>query len=400
MRGVQMRPLNFGEVLDVSIKIFTRNALALLKLVAIIIVPVQLLSALVLASTVPDSSDLSGSLFSPTAPGEVTPLSTEDIYRSFAGTLVTIIIGFIGTSLATAATYKAVGDAYLGGKPAWRDSLRFGARRLHSVVWVTLLVTIITGFIAFLLILAIVFAAAVIGDAGGIILGILGVLGIIPLIIWLYFSWAVAVPAMLTEDVRGSKALRRSFQLVRKRWWFVFGVSLVASLVAGVISSILTAIPEAVLLGGLGDSVLASLLLRGLAGSLAAILTTPFVSAVAVVLYFDLRVRKEGFDLQLLALNMGRDPNEEGLEPILPPPPPVYGAPQYPYPPSAYPPPQYAPQYPPTGYGPPQGYPPTGYPPPQGPPPSYGPPQGYPPAAPGSPPGKPPPDETSQGPRE
>lgn len=374
-----------------SIKIFTRNAVPLLKLVAIIVIPVQILSALILTSTVPDASDLSGSVFSPTSPTEdfgAAP-TTEDFYRSFAGTLLTIVVGFIGTSLATAATYKAVGDAYLGGKPSWRDSLRFGVRRLHSVVWVTLLVTIITGFIAFVLIMSVVFVAALTGDAGGIILGVLGVLAIIPLIVWLYFSWSVAVPAMLTENVRGSKALRRSFGLVRKRWWFVFGVTLVGSLVAGVISSILTAIPEAVLLGGLGDSLLASLVLRGLAGSLAAILTTPFVSAITVVLYFDLRVRKEGFDLQLLALNMGRDPNEEGLEPILPPPPPVYGQPQYPPPP--YPSPQYPPpSYPPPPYPPPQGYPPPQYPPPQG----YPPPPGYPPPQPG--PLPPPPTHTGE----
>ena len=377
-----------------SIKIFTRNAATLLKLVAIIVVPIQILSALILASTVPDLDEVSGSLFSPASPAGGTPLTTEDFYRSAAGTLVTIVIAFVGTSLATAATYKAVGDAYLGGKPRWRESLGYGVRRLHSVVWVTLLVTILTGLIIFALVLAVVFVATVIGEAGGIIVAILSFFGAIPLVVWLYFSWSVAVPAMLTEDRRGSKALRRSFQLVRKRWWFVFGVQLVASLVAGIISSILTAIPEAVLLGGLGDSILASLALRGLAGSIAAILTTPFVSAVAVVLYFDLRVRKEGFDLQLLAQDMGRDPSDETLSAMLPPPPPSY--PPAPYPP--YPPPGYGPP-PPPGYGPPTPpYPPPGYgppAPPYPPPGSYGPPvpyphQGYPPPPqPGHPPEEP-----------
>ena len=391
-----MRPLNFGEVLDVSIKIFTRHAATLLKLVAIIIIPVQIVSALVLASTVPDINEVSGSLFGPTSPAETVPLRPSDFWRSLAGSLVTILIGFIGTSLATAATYKAVGDAYLGTKPHWRESLRFGIRRLHRVVWVTLLITIITGLIFGALVFAVIFMASVAGDAGGVILAILGFFAAIPLVIWLYFSWSVAIPALLTEDQRGSHALRRSFQLVRKRWWFVFGVQLVATLVAGFISGILTAIPEAVLLGGLGDSPLAALFLRGLAASVAAILTTPFVSAVTVVLYFDLRVRKEGFDLQLLAQNMGRDPNEEGLDPILPPPP-VYGPPQ-PYAPPGYPPPGYPPPgYPPPGYGPPpgQGQPSTGYPPP---PPAYPPypPQGYPPPYPPAP--YPPPDGGSHSP--
>lgn len=344
-----MRPLNFGEVLDVAIKIFTRNAATLLTLVAVIIIPIQILSTLILASTVPEFNEVAGSQFSPTSPVETTTLTTADLYRSIAGTLVTFLVGFIGTSLATAATYKAVGDAYLGGRPGWRESLRFGARRWHSVVWVTLLIAILTGVIAFALVFGVVLVATVAGDAGGIILGILSFLGGVPLVIWLYFSWSVAVPALLTENQRGSKALRRSFRLVRKRWWFVFGVQLVASLIALIISIILTAIPEAILLGNLGDSVLASLVLRGLAGAIAAILTTPFVSAIAVVLYFDLRVRKEGFDLQLLAENMGRDPADETLSPIIPPPPPVYGGyPQQPYsPPPGYAPPGFGQQSPP-----------------------------------------------------
>lgn len=36
-------------------------------------------------------------------------------------------------------------------------------------------------------------------------------------------------------------------------------------------------------------------------GIVGSVLTTPFLAAVVVIIYFDLRVRKEGFDLELLA---------------------------------------------------------------------------------------------------
>jgi hypothetical protein len=44
------------------------------------------------------------------------------------------------------------------------------------------------------------------------------------------------------------------------------------------------------------------------AGTVSSVLTTPFVAAFVTVLYFDLRVRKEAFDLQLLAQRIGVDP--------------------------------------------------------------------------------------------
>ena len=371
-----MRPLSFGEILDVGIKIFTRNAAPLLKLVAVIIVPVQVLTALILASTVPDFAQPAGSLFDPTQPADASIPTTEDIYRYVAGTILVFVVNFFATSLATAACYRAVSDAYLGTKPEWRDSLRYGFRRMHSVAWVTFLVGFLSIGIMFIGFILAIFAAVLVGDDAAAFIGLafLSLLALIPLVIWLAVSWSVAVPALLTEDERGSKALSRSFRLVRGRWWPVFGILVVTNLVAGVISGILTTIPEIVLLGGLGDSEVSALALRGVATGLASILTTPFIAAVTVVLYFDLRVRKEGFDLQLLAARLGVEA-PTSLPDVLPAPP-AYAPSPPPYPP--HPPPQ---GYLPPGQGGPTPYPPPGYPPPpQGYPPP--PPQGYPPPPP------------------
>ena len=390
-----MRPLNFGEILDVAIKIVTRNAATLFKLVAIIAIPLQVFTTLVLASAGADPT--TGSLFNPTAPD--TTISSDEVWKFVAGTIVVVIANFVAATLATAACYRAVGDAYLGGKPGWRDSLRYGLRRLHSVLWVTLLVTLAVGGIA----TGSIFVAALfigIGGAGAaVVFALLGFLGILPLIIWLYFAWSVAVPAQLTEDVRGTKAMARSFRLVKGRWWPVFGVQLVASAATTIVASIFSVIPALVLFTDLGENDFASATINGLVTALASVITTPFLAAVAVVLYFDLRVRKEGFDLQLLARHIGV-PSPEGLpEGVLPPPPQAY------YPPQGYPPPAQPGTYPPPGpyyapppYGaPPQpGWPPPG-PAPEEPLPPPGP-AGHPP--PGVPPYEPPPSPPPDAPRD
>ena len=58
---------------------------------------------------------------------------------------------------------------------------------------------------------------------------------------------------------------------------------------------------------------LAGIVLNVIAGTLSKVLTTPFTAAFVTVLYFDLRVRKEAFDLQLLAQRIGVEPSPEAL---------------------------------------------------------------------------------------
>ena len=52
-------------------------------------------------------------------------------------------------------------------------------------------------------------------------------------------------------------------------------------------------------------------------------MTTPFIAAVTIVLYVDLRVRKEGFDLALLAARFGVRRRRSAGPPCLPAPPPL-----------------------------------------------------------------------------
>ena len=56
-----MRPLRIGEILDTAINIFTRNFMTFVKIVAVLALPVQVLTVIVLASTVNDPDAISGS---------------------------------------------------------------------------------------------------------------------------------------------------------------------------------------------------------------------------------------------------------------------------------------------------------------------------------------------------
>ncbi|MCA1682408.1 MAG: hypothetical protein LC685_00135 [Actinobacteria bacterium] len=273
MTGTQLRPLGIGEILDVAIKTFSRNARTLITIGAIVGVPLELLNGLVQLSTVSSPDQVAGSF----------SVGNSDTSASFsrargAGLVVSLLIGLIITVLLTAASVKAVSDGYLGGRPSVRDSLRFAVRRMRSLAWLYVLFGV------------------------GLLLATIAL--VIPGI-WLYVAWSVATPVLLIEDVRGTAALRRSFRLVRHRWWPTAGLLLVAAFIVGitggVFAGLLVLVPKLID----GNSVLLAVVSSTVSAALTAALVQPLQAAITTVLYFDLRVRHDGFDLTLLAARLG-----------------------------------------------------------------------------------------------
>jgi hypothetical protein len=276
----ELRPLGIGEVLDVGIKIVWRNAATMFWIVVPIVLPVQFLVSLITVSAENESEQV-GTIDPVT--GEITYDSTET-WILVTGFVVVALLGLLVLTLVTAACFKAVGDAYLAERPSAKSSLGYALRRAHSIIWVTILswIVILIGF----------------------------VLCIIPGV-WLYVAFAVAVPVLLTEGVKGRKALGRSKRLISGYWWPAFAIILLGTLLTGIVSGVVSALLEAASLTD-ADNDTVTILTGTVGDTVAAALTTPFSAAFVTVLYFDLRVRKEGFDLQLFAERLGLAPRPEG----------------------------------------------------------------------------------------
>lgn len=200
----------------------------------------------------------------------------EDFGVFMAGVLVASLLTGLMVVLTIAACFKAVADAFLGGTPDWRESVRFAFTRLGPLLWVSILY----GF--------------------GVALGFF--VFILPAV-WLAIAWALSYPALLVEDARGTRALRRSFRLVRGRWWPTLGVLLVGAILITVIATIVQFVVSLPVV--FVDSVLAGAVLSTVATILGYAISTPLQAALVVMVFFDLRVRKEGLDLELLADRLG-----------------------------------------------------------------------------------------------
>lgn len=284
-----LRPLGVGEVLDVAIKIYRARFAVLVKSVAVVVGPVFALSAIIRLS-IPAGDNL----FSASEPGATPNFEADRFWPFLAGTLIILVLSFVASQVATGACFKAVSGAYLDEQPDWRECLRFARSRVGALLWLSFLLVIM---------LMPAFLACLVPG------------------VYLYVAWSVAAPVLLLEDHRGWDALKRSRQLVKGRFWPTVAVLLLIAILSGIVSAIFLGVLAGVV-GVTGNDV-AEALANAIGQTLSSALTTPLSAAVLTVLYFDLRVRKEGFDLELLARRLGVEPGTvAGPEFLAPGPPP------------------------------------------------------------------------------
>jgi len=289
----RLRPLSLGEVLDVSIKLCITHRATLLKAILFVIVPIQVLATIVMVSTGSADYDVFG---------EAPENQTKDETNTYlAGQFGAIVLQTIAIGLVTAVCFRVFAWAYLGQATDWRESLRFAVKRIPQMLWLGLLYTL-----AFIALIALPLVPAAIADTTASF--VVAALIVLVLVFWLFISWSFALPALFVEDVRGIKALRRSFALVQRRWWPTFGAVTVGYILASVVSAVAQGAFAIVIVVGVDSSSVLAVVIISLAGLVGLALTTPFQAGLLLVIYFDLRVRKEGFDLELLADQFGEGP--------------------------------------------------------------------------------------------
>jgi hypothetical protein len=261
-----LRPLSVGETLDRAINVYRRNAATLWKIIAVVVIPIQVLQILLQRVAVGHVVNINGTFYKVGG-------------GSSGGAIVLVIVLILSIAavlIANGATFKAIGDAYLGHEPDWAASLSYARSRLGALLVLAIVATILIaiGFLLFVL-------------PG----------------IYLMVCWSVAIAALMLEGKRGFASLGRSFELVRGRWWATFG-RLLAALVVYAIAYFVIALIAGAIANGISNYTV-FLIVAGIFNAATNILFIPFIAAVLVVIYIDLRVRKEALDIEMLAASLG-----------------------------------------------------------------------------------------------
>lgn len=147
---------------------------------------------------------------------------------------------------------------------------------------------------------------------------ILGLIIGLPCGIYFGTRWAFHAPAVLVEEVSAINALRRSRELVTGTWWRVFGILSAILVLAIIIELVLVTslVFIAVLSGVAGEVDFADMIRQvlhimghnieeadGLLFVISAVVyifTTPILPIGVTLLYFDQRIRREGFDIEMM----------------------------------------------------------------------------------------------------
>lgn len=298
MSSFDLRPLSLGELLDRAFLLYRRNfALfaGIMVIPACAILPLQFLVLHRQGAPLP---------FNKTAPRSPVQLYVFGV----------LLVYWVIYTVAQAATTYAVADAYLGRLSTIRAAYGKIRGRLWRLFGLSVNVAIRVFGLMFLIVMLASIAGGVLGAAlsrGGagpspLALAVVFafVLAAFAFALWLAMRYAVAFPAVLLEDISGNAAIRRSVQLSQGRRGPLF---------AGILLSIVVLYAVAILFQGPFYAMIAITRLRGglpswlslgmaLSSLAGGIIAGPLLMIILVLFYYDLRIRKEAFDLhQMMA---------------------------------------------------------------------------------------------------
>lgn len=277
MPDVDLRPMDYGEVLDRTLVMYRRNW----RLALSLSVPILFPSALVVGLTnIGYQWAVQTQFASPRPDPSRVVFAGLAVAAFFAATGAHALLNLFVQGLLA----KAGSDLYMGRHVTAAEVYRFGLRHAFVLLITMILLTL------------------------GVSLGL--VFLVVPGLILSVF-WGFAIQAIVVEEQGLTAALGRSWHLVQGYWWhtavfmFLLGILVwVLEMIVITPSQVLTIVelvshPEAIFPGAT-PNVLA-LAAQGLFSSVATALVAPLGAFALTLFYYDLRMRKEGLDLVMRA---------------------------------------------------------------------------------------------------
>ena len=305
---IPLRPLGFGTLLWAPYQVLRRNPKATFGSALLIQAVVTLVTLVVVGSVT----------YFALSRVDSAPLAERDAVQagSWVGialsALIPIALSLVAGALLQGVIVLEVARATLGEKLRLVQLWRLVGRRLWPLALWTLLLSAVA-LLALGLVTGAVVLFVTLGGAWvylGIILGILGVLLFIAGSAWLGTKLSL-VPCLIVLERLGIRAaVRRSWSLTRGYFWRTLGVQLLVAVIINVVSqvvvtpvSILFSVATSLVDPNAGfDAYLPAVILYVLVLFVSLVLgavATVVQSATVALIYIDLRMRKEGLDLEL-----------------------------------------------------------------------------------------------------
>ncbi|MGB6456769.1 MAG: glycerophosphoryl diester phosphodiesterase membrane domain-containing protein [Streptosporangiaceae bacterium] len=306
--GVPLRPLSLGDIFNGTVTLARRNPAATFGLTAIVMTVYGIAAALLQRLYTTRIVSLQNTLKTGAQP---TQQQLDHVIGSFLAValpaiVAVFVIALVVDAALTGLLSNVIGRGMLGRKIGLSQAWRAG--RPGVVLGATVLLLLLGIAVPLPVVIAVVVLAVLHLTPVAVAIGVLGGIGTIVVEVLLVIRLSLTLPAVVLERISPTAAIRRSWQLTHGSFWRLFGILLLTGLVVGVAGYVLT-IPFAVIaavISGSGvflaeaaSTSVAALIVSAVGSIVAATVTRPVSAGVSVLLYADLRMRREGLDLTL-----------------------------------------------------------------------------------------------------
>lgn len=311
---IPLRPLSIGDIYQGAFAAIKTNARTMFGFTAALLGVVLVIS---IATNYAIINLVLPNYLSPSSPYAAIFTSLSGSFSQLGGSLLQVLATVLLSGLIVVAVSRSVLGRVASSKEVWeRTKSKFlpliGLNIITSIISGLMM---IIGIVVFFVLLASVASTAktdreFLQDLGVSLVGLL-ILMVISALVSSYLSikFSVASPAMVLENLGVFAAIGRSWSLTRGNFWRLFGINIltaiITSMVAGIFGGIAGALGAIFVVVGSSspEDVIASLnttyILTMVMSTIAQLLILPFTSSVNALLYIDLRMRKEGLDVEL-----------------------------------------------------------------------------------------------------
>lgn len=311
---IPLRPLSIGDIYQGAFAAIKTNARTMFGFTAALLGVVLVIS---IATNYAIINLVLPNYLSPSSPYAAVFTSLSGSFSQLGGSLLQVLATVLLSGLIVVAVSRSVLGRVASSKEVWeRTKSKFlpliGLNIITSIISGLMM---IIGIVVFFVLLASAASTAktdreFLQDLGVSLVGLL-ILMVISALVSSYLSikFSVASPAMVLENLGVFAAIGRSWSLTRGNFWRLFGINIltaiITSMVAGIFGGIAGALGAIFVVVGSSspEDVIASLnttyILTMVTSTIAQLLILPFTSSVNALLYIDLRMRKEGLDVEL-----------------------------------------------------------------------------------------------------
>lgn len=328
---IPLRPMALGTILGASFRVLRRNPRPTFG-VALLIQAAAFLVSMIIVGAI---TFVSASRISAATSDDQTAIIAGTVAMVVVSGLVTVFLSLVAGAILQGIIVVEVARGTLGEKLPLRRLWGFAKGRIWALVgWATIVgavMLVVLGVIVGLIVLMV----STMGNLGivlSVLLGLASLLGLIVVGVWLGTKLSLVPSALVLERLTIRGAISRSWTLTKDNFWRVFGIQALVGVILSVASNIVIApfsiiIPLIMVLLDPNNSdptasvvwAIVAYVIQIVVTVVIGTITSIVMTATASLLYLDLRMRKEGLDLQLTrfveARHLGAD---DDANPYLP----------------------------------------------------------------------------------